>query len=57
MAYGIGGADPFAEPMALAMGYGILFAAPITRILLPCSIMIQAAMVALGQAETGQLRR
>jgi multidrug efflux pump subunit AcrB len=28
MAYGIGGSDPFSAPMALAMGYGILFATP-----------------------------
>lgn len=36
MAYGIGGSDPFAAPMALAMGYGILFATPLTLVLLPC---------------------
>ena len=36
MAYGLGGADPFSAPMALAMGYGILFATPITLILIPC---------------------
>ncbi len=36
MAYGIGGSDPFSAPMALAMGYGILFATPITLILVPC---------------------
>ena len=29
MAYGIGGSDPFSAPMALAMGYGILFATPV----------------------------
>jgi len=36
MAYGLGGSDPFSAPMALAMGYGILFATPITLILIPC---------------------
>jgi multidrug efflux pump subunit AcrB len=36
MAYGIGGSDPFSAPMALAMGYGILFATPLTLLLLPC---------------------
>lgn len=35
MAYGIGGSDPFVAPMAPAMGYGILFATPLTLILLP----------------------
>jgi multidrug efflux pump subunit AcrB len=41
MAYGIGGSDPFSAPMALAMGYGILFATPLTLILLPCLMMVQ----------------
>jgi multidrug efflux pump subunit AcrB len=40
MAYGVGGSDPFSAPMALAMGYGILFATPLTLILLPCTLMI-----------------
>ena len=42
MAYGLGGSDPFSAPMALAMGYGILFATPLTLILLPCLLLIQA---------------
>ncbi|MCP4410547.1 MAG: efflux RND transporter permease subunit [Gammaproteobacteria bacterium] len=41
MAYGLGGDDPFSAPMALAMGYGILFATPLTLILLPCMLAIQ----------------
>jgi multidrug efflux pump subunit AcrB len=40
MAYGIGGSDPFSAPMALAMGYGILFATPITLILIPCLLAV-----------------
>ena len=40
MAYGIGGSDPFSAPMALAMGYGILLATPLTLVLLPCLLMI-----------------
>ena len=40
MAYGIGGADPFSAPMALAMGYGILFATPITLVLIPCLLAV-----------------
>ncbi len=38
--YGIGGSDPYMSPMALALGYGILFATPLTLILLPCLYMI-----------------
>ncbi len=41
MAYGIGGSDPFSAPMALAMGYGILLATPLTLILLPCLLLVQ----------------
>ena len=40
LAYGLGGSDPFLAPMALALGYGILFATPLTLILLPCLYMI-----------------
>jgi len=47
MAYGIGGSDPFSAPMALAMGYGILFATPLTLILLPCALMIGADLKGL----------
>ena len=38
-AYGFGGADPFIASMALALGYGILFATPLTLLLLPCLYM------------------
>ena len=41
IAYGIGGSDPYMAPMALAMGYGILLATPLTLIFLPCLLMIQ----------------
>ncbi|MCP4982430.1 MAG: efflux RND transporter permease subunit [Gammaproteobacteria bacterium] len=40
MAYGLGGSDPFSAPMALAMGYGILFATPITLMLIPCLLAV-----------------
>lgn len=36
LAYGVGGADPFMGPMALALGYGLLFATPLTLVLIPC---------------------
>ena len=41
LAYGIGGEDTMMGPMAMAMGYGLLFATPITLILLPCLYMIR----------------
>ena len=39
--YGFGGYDPFIAPMALALGYGILFATPLTLLLLPSLYMVQ----------------
>jgi multidrug efflux pump subunit AcrB len=36
LAYGIGGLDLYMSPMALTMGYGLLFATPLTLILVPC---------------------
>ncbi len=47
MAYGLGGSDPFSAPMALAMGYGILFATPITLILIPCLLAVTDDLHAL----------
>ncbi len=41
MAYGIGGVDPFIAPMALALGYGILFSTPLTLLLLPSFYMVR----------------
>lgn len=40
LAYGIGGADPYMGPMALALGWGLLFATPLTLLLLPCLYLI-----------------
>jgi multidrug efflux pump subunit AcrB len=41
LAYGLGGSDPFISPMALALGYGILFATPLTLLLLPCLYVVR----------------
>jgi multidrug efflux pump subunit AcrB len=41
LAYGLGGADPFIAPMALAIGYGLLFSTPLTLFLLPALYLIQ----------------
>lgn len=40
LAYWIGGTDPFMAPMALALGWGLVFATPLTLVLLPCLYMI-----------------
>ena len=40
LAYGIGGTDPYMAPIALALGYGLLLATPLTLILVPCLYMI-----------------
>jgi multidrug efflux pump subunit AcrB len=41
LAYGFGGSDPFMAPTALALGYGLLFATPLTLILVPCLYLVQ----------------
>ncbi len=40
LAYGLGGSDPFIAPMALALGYGLLLATPLTLALVPCLYLI-----------------
>lgn len=40
LAYGIGGTDIYMGPMALALGYGLLFATPLTLILVPSFYLI-----------------
>jgi multidrug efflux pump subunit AcrB len=40
LAYGIGGMDVWMAPMALALGYGIVFATPLTLVLIPCLYVI-----------------
>lgn len=47
MAYDLGGSDPFSAPMALAMGYGILFATPITLVLIQCLLAVTEDLHAL----------
>ncbi|MDP1853900.1 MAG: efflux RND transporter permease subunit [Candidatus Omnitrophota bacterium] len=36
VAYGIGGKDPFLQPMALTFAWGLLFATSLTLIVIPC---------------------
>jgi multidrug efflux pump subunit AcrB len=40
LAYGLGGTSLYMSPMALTLGYGLLFATPVTLILVPCLYMI-----------------
>jgi multidrug efflux pump subunit AcrB len=40
LAYGLGGYDLYMAPMALVLGYGLLFATPLTLILVPCLYVI-----------------
>ena len=40
LAYGLGGTSLYMSPMALSLGYGLLFATPITLVLVPCLYMI-----------------
>lgn len=40
LAYGLGGADPYMGPMALALGWGLLFATPLTLVLVPCAFLV-----------------
>ncbi|MBA3581291.1 MAG: efflux RND transporter permease subunit [Gammaproteobacteria bacterium] len=40
LAYGIGGADANMAPMALALGYGLVFATPLTLVLIPSMYLI-----------------
>ncbi|MCZ6504051.1 MAG: efflux RND transporter permease subunit [Gammaproteobacteria bacterium] len=42
LAYGLGGTDVYMAPMALALGYGLLFATPLTIVGIPCLYMIGA---------------
>jgi len=36
VAYGLGGFDPFVQPAALTLSWGLLFATPLTLIFIPC---------------------
>jgi multidrug efflux pump subunit AcrB len=47
LAYGIGGSDPFVAPLALALGYGLLFATPLTLFIVPCLYMIREDIFSL----------
>ncbi|MBN1425627.1 efflux RND transporter permease subunit, partial [Candidatus Fermentibacteria bacterium] len=48
LVYGIGGSDPFIAPMALALGYGLLFATPLTVAFVPCIYAARADIMTIG---------
>lgn len=45
LAYGIGGVDYLLQPMALALGYGLLFGTLMTLVLLPCLYLMNYEFV------------
>jgi len=47
LAYGIGGSDPFIAPMALALGYGLLFATPLTLVFVPSLYVVRTDIISL----------
>jgi multidrug efflux pump subunit AcrB len=47
LAYGIGGSDPFIAPMALALGYGLLFVTPLTLVFVPSLYLIRTDIISL----------
>ena len=47
LAYGLGGSDVWMAPMGLALGYGLVFATPLTLILVPCLYAIRNDIVNL----------
>ena len=47
LVYGLGGSDPFIAPMALALGYGLLFATPLTVAFVPCIYAVRLDILGL----------
>jgi len=45
LAYGIGGTDYILQPMALSLGYGLLFGTLMTLVLLPCLYLMNYELV------------
>jgi multidrug efflux pump subunit AcrB len=54
LTYGVGGVDIYMSPLALAMGYGILFATPLTLVLVPCLYAIGADISQVLQRGAGR---
>jgi multidrug efflux pump subunit AcrB len=56
-AYGVGGSDPFIAPMALALGYGLVFATPLTLLVVPCLYVAREDVGRLLETVLGKLWR
>lgn len=57
LAYGIGGSDPFIAPMALALGYGLLFATPLTLVMIPSLYVVRKDIAAIPRWILGKLQK
>jgi multidrug efflux pump subunit AcrB len=57
LAYGIGGTDEWMAPMALTLGYGILFATPLTLVLVPCLYVVRHDMLRLFERKKARTGR
>ena len=53
LAYGIGGESLYMSPMALALGYGLIFATPLTLVLVPCLYAIASDMKGVFSRKKG----
>jgi multidrug efflux pump subunit AcrB len=54
LAYGVGGVDVYMSPMALALGYGLVFAMPLTLGLVPCLFLIGGDFAKLFRMGRGE---
>ena len=57
LAYGIGGYNEWMAPLALALGYGLLFATPLTLILVPSLYMVGNDIARLGRSIADLFRK
>lgn len=57
LAYGLGGTDPFMAPAALALGYGLVFATPLTLVLVPCLYVIRNDIGTSGRRMRSFMRK
>jgi multidrug efflux pump subunit AcrB len=55
--YGIGGEDSMMGPMAMSLGYGLLFSSPVTLILLPCFYMVREDVKHINDRVKGRIKQ
>lgn len=56
LAYGIGGTDFILKPMALSLGYGLLFGTVLTLVLLPCLYLVNNDIIRWIQTRSTIIR-